>query len=163
MSANGAMSTLGRFFKDEYITWADLVGTWHAQTLAWDQFSGINPFDSVLLAFNNGVDGNFDFQSVSEQNWSMGGVFLMGDVRHSKTIKKFRICILDNGPVTFTVSLSNAVGQTVSQTVTMGSNSGMNISQILTLSISGIRINYSISGNAGQDFTLVEFAPMYSI
>jgi hypothetical protein len=160
---SGTMSTLGRFFKDEFTRWEDLVGTWADQTLDWDQFPGINPFDSVLLAFSNGVNGDFNYQSVSEQNWSMSGVFIMGDVRHSKTIKKFRICILDNGPVTFTVSLSNAVGQTVSQMVTMGSNSGMNISQILTLSISGIRINYSISGNAGQDFTLVEFAPMYSI
>lgn len=159
----GVISTLGRFFKDEFIRWLDLIGTWADQTLDWDQFEGINPFDSVLLAFNNGVDGNFDFKSVSEQAWGMSGVFLMGDVRHSKTIKKFRISMLDNGPVTFTVALSNAVGQTVSQTVTMGTNSGMNVSQILTLSITGIRINYSITGAAGQDFTLVEFAPMYSI
>jgi hypothetical protein len=159
----GFISTIGRFFQDLFTRWQDLIGTWADQTLDWDQFAGINPLDSVLLAFNNGVDGNFDFSSVSEQAFGMSGVFLMGDVRHSKTIKKFRVSILDNGPVTFTVALSNAVGQTVSQTVTMGTSSGKNISQILTLSITGIRISYSITGAAGQDLTLVEFAPMYSI
>jgi len=159
----GFISTIGRFFKNEFTRWEDLVGTWADQVLDWDQFPGINPLDSVLLAFNNGVDGNFDFQSVSEQNWGMTGVFVMGDVRHSKTIQKFRVCILDNGPITFTVALSNAVGQTVSQTVTIGNGSGKNISQILTLKITGIRINWSITGQAGQDMTLVEFAPMYSV
>jgi hypothetical protein len=159
----GTMSTIGRFFQDLFTRWLDLIGTWAAQTLDWDQFPGINPFDTVLLAFNNGVDGNFDFNSVSEQNWSISGVFIMGDIRHQKTIQKFRICILDNGPVTFTVALTNALGQSVSQTVTMGSGSGMNISQVLTLKLNGIRLNYSISGNAGQDVTIVEFAPMYTI
>jgi hypothetical protein len=159
----GAISTIGRFFQDMFTRWQDLVGTWAAQTLDWDQFPGINPFDTVLLAFNNGVDGNFDFNSVSEQAFGMTGVFVMGDVRHSKTIQKFRVCILDNGPVTFTVALSNAVGQAVSQTVTMGTGSGKNISQVLTLKITGIRINWSITGAAGQDLTLVEFAPMFDI
>lgn len=158
----GIISTLGRFFKDQFVRWLDLIGTWADQTLDWDEFAGINPFDSVLLAFNNGVDGDFDFKSVSEQDFGMTGVFLMGDVRHSKTIKKFRVTIFDNGPVTLTVSLSNAAGQTVSQTVTMGSNSGKDISQVLTLSITGIRINWSITGEAGQDLTLVEFAPMFN-
>ena len=159
----GTMSTLGRFFGNLFVRWQDLIGTWAAQTLDWDQFSGINPFDTIMLAFNNGVNGNFDFNSVSEQAFGIGGVFLMGDVRHSKTIQKFRVSILDNGPVTFTVALSNAAGQTVSQTVTMGSGSGKNISQVLTLKITGVRINYSITGVAGQDLTLVEFAPMYDI
>lgn len=158
----GTMSTLGRFFQDMFTRWLDLVGTWAAQTLDWDQFAGINPFDTVLLAFNNGVDGNFDFNSVSEQNFAMSGVFLMGDVRHSKTIQKFRVTIQDNGPVTFTVALSNAAGLAISQTITMGSGTGRNISQVFTLKINGIRINYSISGVAGQDLTLVEFAPLYS-
>lgn len=159
----GIISTLGRFFKDDFTEWLDLIGTWADQTLDWDQFPGLNPFDSILLAFNNGVDGDFDFRSVSEQNFGMTGVFVFGDVRHSKTVQKFRVSILDNGPVTFTVALSNAAGQSVSQTVTMGTNSGMNISQVLTLKITGIRINWSITGLAGQDLTLVEFAPMYDI
>jgi len=158
----GIISTIGRFFQDLFTRWEDLVGTWSDQTLNWDQFPGINPFDTVLLAFNNGVDGNFDFNSTSEQNWSISGVFIMGDVRHQKTIQKFRVCILDNGPVTFTVSLSNASGLSVSQTVTMGNGSGKNISMVFTLKINGIRIYYNISGAAGQDVTLVEFAPMYS-
>jgi hypothetical protein len=157
----GVISTIGRFFQNLFVRWEDLVGTWADQTLDWDQFEGINPFDTVLLAFNNGVDGNFDFKSVSEQNFGMTGVFIMGDVRHSKTIQKFRVSILDNGPVTFTVALSNAVGQSVSQTVTMGSNSGKNISQIFTIKLTGIRLNWSITGVAGQDLTIVEFAPMY--
>jgi hypothetical protein len=159
----GFISDVGRFFQDMFTRWEDLIGTWAAQTLDWDQFPGINPFDTVLLAFNNGVDGNFDFNSVSEQNWAITGVFVLGDIRHSKTIQKFRVCILDNGPVTFTISLSNAAGYSVSQTITMGTGSGMNISMVVALKITGIRINYSISGSAGQDVTLVEFAPIYNI
>lgn len=159
----GIISTLGRFFKNDFIEWNDLIGTWADQTLDWDQFAGMNPFDSILLAFNNGVDGNFSFTNVSEQDWGMSGVFLMGDVRHQKTVRKFRVCILDNGPVTFTVSMTNQAdpSQTVSQTVTMGTGSGQNISQVLSLSVTGIRINWSITGLAGQDVTLVEFAPMF--
>lgn len=159
----GVISTIGRFFQDLFIRWEDLVGTWNDQTLNWDQFAGINPFDTVLLAFDNGVDGNFDFKSISEQNWGMSGVFIMGDVRHSKTVQKFRLTILDNGPVIVTVAMSNAVGQSVSQTLTIGTGSGMNISTIFTLRITGIRINWSITGNAGQDVTIVEFAPIYDV
>jgi hypothetical protein len=60
------------------------------------------------------------------------------------------------------VRLVNQFGTVATQTVTMGTNSGNNISQVLSLKVSGIRINWSISGDAGQDFTLVEFAPMFA-
>jgi hypothetical protein len=115
----------------------------------------------MLLAFVSAGNGVLDFTSVSEQAWSMSGVFLMGDVRHSKTVQKFRICIQDNHPVTFTISLTNQFGTTVSETITMGTGSGLVISQVLSLKITGIRIYWSISGAAGQEITLVEFAPMF--
>ena len=155
------LSIVGRFFLNNIVKWSDLVGTWAAQTLLWDQFAGVNPLDDVLLAFINGVDGVVDFGGVSEQAWAINGVFLMGDIRHSKTIQKFRVCIQDNGPVTFTVFLMNLAGTIVSETVTMGTGSGKNISQVLALKITGIRIYWTIGGNAGQDLTLVEFAPLF--
>ena len=155
------LSIVGRFFLNNIVTWAGLVGTWAAQTLLWDQFAGVNPLDDVLLAFIDGVDGLVDFSSVSEQAWAMNGVFLMGDLRHSKTIQKFRVCIQDNGPVTFTIALSNLSGVIASETVTMGTGSGKNISQVLALKISGVRIYWTILGAAGQDLTLVEFAPLF--
>lgn len=158
---SGTISTIGRFFRQHFITWLDLIGTWQQQGWTWASLADVNPYDSLLLAFNNGVAGNVDFTSVSEQAWSFNGVFLMGDVRHSKTIKKFRVCIFDAAPVTFTVTLTNQAGTSVSQTVTMGTMSGNNISQILSLSITGIRINWSITGAAGQFLQLVEFAPMF--
>lgn len=155
------LSIIGRFFLNNIVTWADLVGTWAAQTLLWDEFAGVNPLDDMLLGFINGVAGLIDFSGVSELPWGMSGVFLMGDVRHAKTVQKFRVCILDNGPVTFTVALSDLNGNMASQTVTMGTGSGKNISQILSLKLSAIRIYWSITGAAGQDLTLVEFAPMF--
>jgi hypothetical protein len=155
------ISVLGRFFRAAGITWADLIGTWQQQGWSWASLAAQNPYDSLLLGFNDGVPGNIDFTTISEQAWLMRGVFLMADVRHSKTVKKFRVCIFDAGPVTFTVTLTNQFGTSVSQTVTMGTGSGNNISQILALSITGIRINWSISGVAGQFLQIVEFAPMF--
>lgn len=155
------ISIVGRFFLDNIVTWADLVGTWAQQTLNWDEFAGVNPLDDVLLGFIDGKAGLIDFSGTSEVPWGFNGVFLMGDVRHSKTIQKFRVCIQDNGPVTFTVALSNQAGNVASQTVTMGTGSGLNISQVLALKITGIRIYWSITGMPGNDLTLVEFAPMY--
>lgn len=157
------LSVIGRFFRGGTITWADLIGTWQQQNWQWDTLAGQNPYDSILLAFDDGVDGNFDFTSVSEKPWLMSGVFLMADPRHQKTIQKFRVTILDNGEVTFTVTLTNQFGISVSQVVTMGTGSGNNIAIVLPLSITGIRINWSISGAAGQDLTLVEFAPMFDV
>lgn len=155
------LSVVGRFFLNNIVMWSSLVGTWAAQTLNWDEFAGVNPLDDVLLAFIDGIDGLVDFSGTSEIPWSLNGVFLMGDLRHAKTVQKFRVCILDNGPVTFTVSLSNQSGTIVSETVTMGTGSGLNISQVLSLKITGIRIYWNISGQPGNDLTLVEFAPMY--
>lgn len=155
------ISVIGRFFRDAAITWADLIGTWQQLGFTWASLSANNPYDSLLLAFDDGVTGNVDFTTVSELAWSIRGVFLMGDVRHSKTIQKFRVCIFDAQAVTFTVTLTNQFGISVSETVTMGTGSGNNISRVLALKISGIRINYTISGAAGQYLQLVEFAPMF--
>lgn len=162
------ISIIGRFFRGGTVRWVDLIGSWAQQSFTWSLLPAFNPNDAVALGFDNGVIGNIDFSETSEQNWSMSGVFVMGDVRHSKTIKKFRISILDNGPVTFTVTLSNQAGNIVSETVTMGNGSGFNISQVLApkntagfSGITGIRINWQISGLAGQDLTIVEFAPMF--
>ncbi len=157
------ISIIGRFFRGGTIRWLDLVGTWAQQGWTWASLAAQNPYDSVLLGMDDGVADNFDFSNVSEQAWLMSGVFLMGDVRHSKTVQKFRISIFDNGPVTFTVRLVNQFGTVATETVTMGTNSGNNISQVLALKVSGIRINWSISGAAGQDLTIVEFAPLFKI
>ncbi len=155
------ISTLGRFNRASSITWADLIGTWQQQGWTWASLAASNPYDSLLLGFNDGVAGNIDFTSVSEQAWVMRGVFLMGDIRHSKTVQKFRICIFDAGTVTFTVTLTNQFGTVATETITMGTGSGNNISKILALKISGIRINWSISGAARQFLQVVEFAPMF--
>jgi hypothetical protein len=152
---------IGRFFRNGAITWADLIGTWQQLGFTWNSLAGNNPYDSLLLGFDDGVTGNVDFTTISELAWSMRGVFLMGDVRHSKTIQKFRVCIFDAKQVTFTVTLTNQFGVTVSETVTMGTGSGNDISRVLALKISGIRINWTISGAAGQYLQLVEFAPMF--
>jgi hypothetical protein len=155
------LSVIGRFFRNGVITWADLIGTWQQLGFTWNSLAGSNPYDSLLLGFDDGVTGNVDFTTVSEQAWSMRGVFVMGDVRHSKTIQKFRVCIFDAGAVTFTVTLTNQFGVTVSETVTMGTGSGNDISRVLALKISGVRINWTISGVAGQYLQLVEFAPLF--
>ncbi len=155
------ISIIGRFFRGGTIRWLDLIGTWAQQGWSWASLAAQNPYDSVLLGTTNGKPNNIDFSVVSEKDWYMSGVFVMGDPRHAKTIQKFRVTILDNGAVTFTVRLVNQFGTVVSKTVTMGTNSGNNISQVLSMSITGIRINWSISGVAGQDVTVVEFAPMF--
>jgi hypothetical protein len=158
----GTVSTIGRFFRNQAAPrWLDLVGTWAVQTQAWNQFASTNPFDAVILGMNNGVLNLLDFTIASELNWAIKGLFVMGDPRHAKTIQKFRVSIFDNGPVTFNVSLSNQLGVTVSETVTMGTGSGNSISQVLALRINGIRINWQISGNSGQQIFLDEFAPLF--
>lgn len=154
-------SQIGRFYAQHFVRWIDLIGTWQQQNWTWDSLTANNPFDSILLGSNVGVGNLVEFTNVSEKPWAINGVFVLADPRHNKSIKKFRITILDNGPVTFTVTLTNQFGNVVTQTATMGTASGLNISQVLALPISGIRFAWQINGEAGQPFTLVEFAPMF--
>lgn len=157
------ITMIGRFFRQEIIRIIDLVGTIADQNWTFDTLAGENPADAVLLGTVDGHANLVDFTNTSERPWLFGGQFVFGDPRHSKTVKKFRVTIADNGPVTFTVTLRNQYGTVVSQTVTMGSNTGLDVSQTFSLAIPGMRIGWEISGEEEEPFTLVEFCPIYSI
>ncbi len=122
-----------------------------------------NPFDSMLLGFEDGTPALVDFTNYSEEIWSVSGVHVFGDVRHTKSIKKFRLCCVDNGETTFDVTVSNQNGQSETQSVTMGTGTGEVISRVLAFNISGIRLAWTVSGLAEESASFAEFTPMFVI
>lgn len=155
------ITAIGTFYTAAIIRIIDLVGLIQDQNWTPDTLNLANPFDSVLLGFEDGTPALVDFTNYSEELWSVSGIHVFGDRRHTKTVKKFRLCITDNGETTFTVTVRNQNGQSDSQDVTLGNGSGDVLSRVLSFNIPGIRIEWTVSGNAGESSTFVEFAPMF--
>lgn len=91
------------------------------------------------------------------------GKLLFQDPRHMNTIKKFRLRFTDNGPITYTLTITNEKGHAQTKTVTLGSNSGDDLSYIFSFSIPGLRFQYNISAPAGSPFAVIELTPIYDI
>lgn len=155
------ITAIGTFYTAALIRIMDLVGLISDQNWTPDTLNLPNPFDSLLLGFEDGTPALVDFTNYSEEAWSVSGTHIFGDARHTKTVKKFRICVLDNGETTFTVTVANQNGQSESQDITMGSGTGKVISRVLPFNIPGIRINWTVSGAAGENSTFVEFTPIF--
>ena len=156
------VSLVGGFFKQGVPRIIDLVGrildqNWTPATLA-----PTNPFESALIGFVDGTPGVVDFTTYSEAPWTIvSGQQTFHDRRHEKTIKKFRIAVVDNGPTTFVVSVFNEKGQSQTKTVTIGTGSGLVLSEVIPFSINGIRLRWTVAGAAGQTASFSEFCPIY--
>jgi len=154
----------GSFYKGTVPRIIDLVGTIQAQNWTPITLAPTNPFDSFALGFNDGTVGYIDFTNYSELPWQIvSAKHTFGDRRHGHTVKKFRLVVLDNGAVTYTVTLTNESNVSQTQVVTIGTGSGDVLSQVLTFSITGLRIQWTVSGPAGVPGAMVEFCPIFKV
>lgn len=156
------VSLVGGFFREGVPRIMDLIGrildqNWTPATLA-----PTNPFESALIGFVDGTPGLVDFTTYSEKAWTIvSGQQTFHDRRHQKTVKKFRIAVVDNGPTTFVVTVFNEKGQSETHNVTLGSGSGLVVSEVIPFSIPGIRIRWTVSGIARQSASFSEFCLVY--
>ena len=158
----GTQTVAGLFFKQQGIRIMDLVGQILGQSWSPAILNPINPFDGFALGFNDGTVGYVDFTNYSEQPCSItSGKHIFGDRRHKHTVKFFRLVVQDQGSATYTITVSNNIGYSETQTVTLGSGSGDSISTVLGFNVQGLRIQWSCSVPAGQPGAIIEFAPIY--
>jgi hypothetical protein len=156
--------SIGRFAKAGEVRIIDLVGSIAEQSWSPATLTNTNPLDGVLIGFTDGTPGYVDFSNYSEQSWSItSGQLVMGDRRHTKTIERFRLVMQDIGAVTFDITVSNEFGQSDTQSVTLGSASGLSIMKIIPIRINGMFLRWTVSGNASAKASFVEFAPIYSV
>lgn len=161
---NKTVRSIGRFAKAGQVRIIDLVGLISEQQWTPATLTNTNPFDGVLLGFTDGTPGYVDFTNYSEQSWSISsGQLVMGDRRHSKTIERFRLIIQDLGSVTFDVTVTNERGQTKTQSVTLGTGSGLSLMTILPFKINGMFLRWTVSGSAAAKASFVEFTPIYAV
>lgn len=157
------IDTMGNFYTFSVIRIEDLIGPILAQNWTPATLAPTNPFQGMALGFDNGVVGYVDFSNFSEQPWRIiGPKHTFGDARHKHSLKKFRIRILDQGSAMYTVVVTNESGYSQTQSVTLGNGSGDVLSAVLPFSVSGIRLQWTISGIA-EPSAIVELCPIFDI
>jgi hypothetical protein len=107
-----------------------------------------------------------DGQITCENPISMtSGQLEFDDKRHSDTVKKVRVIVNDQGPCTYTLTLSNNKGQSVPSTFTLGNTpaTGVDLSIVLPFTINGLNFSWTLSSAQSQPFAVVEVKPMYDI
>jgi hypothetical protein len=152
---------VGHFINPTSPRWLDAAGTWQGANYSWASIV-TSVGDEFALGFSDGTVGLVDFTNYSESPWQIvSAKHTFGDRRHKHTNKKFRLVVRDLGPVTYTVSMTNEVGRTVSQQVTLGTGSGDDLSVILELNIQGLRLQWMVTGPVKAAGSFVEFCPIY--
>lgn len=159
------IKSIGSFFRSGVPRIIDLVGTILQQNWSPATLVATNPFPGFAIGFSDGTVGYVDFTNSSEIAWKVvSGKHTFGDRRHSHTIKKFRLSVLDQGSVTYTISITNNKMVTQTQSVTVGNGSGDVISTVVGgFNISGLRHQWTVSGPAGAPGAIVEFCPLFDI
>jgi hypothetical protein len=130
-----------------------------------------DPQETIGIGFFNGASsvgsvGYIDFtQPPSETTmYVTSGQHIFNDRRHKSTVKKFRLVATDNGAVTYTITLTNESGVTVTQEIaTGGDGDGEDRSYIVPFTITGLRIKWQLSAPNGSPLSIVEFAPIYDV
>lgn len=158
------ISCLGDFLVGGVPRIIDLIGTISAQNWTPLTLGLLNPYESLFMGCTDGTPGITDFTGISEVAWSIKtGNLYFGDKRHTKNNKKVRLVVQDQGPVTYTIRATNNKGQTETDTITVGTGTGNTISSVLSFTLSGMWIQFIISGSAGAPGNIVEFAPIYNV
>jgi hypothetical protein len=158
---SGFQTVSGNFFNPTAIRIIDLIGTIAAQNWTPATLTS-NPFDGYSIGYVNGQVAFIDFTNYSELSAQVvSGKHIFNDRRHSHTVKKFRLVVSDLGSVTYSITVANNQGYSQTQNVTIGSGSGDSISQVIEFSVTGLRIQWTVSVPAGQPASIIEFAPIY--
>jgi hypothetical protein len=160
---NGTVTCIGPFTNfQSAVRIMDLVGTIADQT--WSPATLIQPLtlDGILLGFKDGTSGFATFGVACELSSSLtSGKLIFQDRRHSHTVKKFRVSFVDQGPVTFTLNLTNEQGQAESHAFTIGSGGGDELNYVQEYKMPGLRIQYVLSIPANTFTSVSELAPMF--
>lgn len=161
---DGTQTVAGLFFKQQGIRIMDLVGRILDQTWTPATLNPTNPFDGFAIGYNNGQIAYIDFTNYSELPATItSGKHIFGDRRHKHTVKKFRLVVQDQGATTYTITVSNNLGYSETQNVTLGNGSGDSISTVLGFNVQGLRVTWSCAVPAGQPGAVIEFCPIFSI
>jgi hypothetical protein len=151
----------GSFTNPQGTRWLDLVGQWLSQNFAWNSLI-TNPGFDFALGAGDGTFGAVDFTNFSETAWQiLSAKHIFGKRRYRHTLKKFRLVVKDLGLVTYTISVSNETGRIQTQVVTLGNGSGDDKSLIVEFSITGLRLQWTVSGPARAAASFVEFGLLY--
>lgn len=162
--SQGMPTIAGTFDKQAQIRIMDLIGTIQQQNWSPANLTGANPLDSMFIGFDGGEPSIVDFTGVCEQDaYIESGQCYFGDRRHSKSVKRFLIKFVDQGPVSFTLTVTNEDGQSVTKTRIYGSNTGKVIRRQIAVNISGEDITWKLTIPAGQPTKLVEIRPVFDI
>ena len=157
-----SLKVASRLYNNTSPTWAQLIGTWTAQTQSWAGLSTLNPFDYVFLGFSDGSCGYLDFDGYSEQPWNVTGPsHCFGDRRHTKSLERFRLVCEDLGTVTASMYFSTETGSNDTQAVSYGNGSGLSKDVIINTKLSGVYHSWVLSGEPGVPASYTEFAPLY--
>lgn len=149
------------FINPSGLRWIDLIGPWTAQNFAWSSIVN-NPGIDIALGFADGTVGLIDFTNFSESAWQIvSAKHTFGDRRHRHTIKKFRLVVKDLASVAYTIVITNEGGVSQTKTVTLGSGSGDDLSTIVEFNITGLRLQWTVSGPIKAAGSFVEFAPIF--
>src|SRR5215469_5131396 len=161
---NGTQTCAGLFNRVATIQIRQLIGTIASQAWSLNNAGDTNPLDGFVLGWNNGQLGYVDFGTYSEVPAQVvSGKHIFNDRRHKHCVKKFRLVVLDQGPTTYTITISSSSGNSISRTVTLGTGSGDSLSYVSSFSISGLRIQWTVSVPAGQPAAIIEFCPIFDI
>lgn len=124
------------------------------------------PVDTKIgIGFIDGSVGYLDFNNSGSETSSIitSGKLILGDRRHKKTVTKFRIVFTDKGPVTFTITVTNESGVSDQDSITLGTGSGDNLTAVLSVKVTGLRFQYTLTAPANSKFGVVELTPLYDI
>jgi hypothetical protein len=166
-----SIASLGELYTASFIRIEDLIGTIAQQTWSPATLQQSTPFDVIGFGTSDTISGallsrlqQMDFTGYSENGCSLTtGQLALGDQRHRKTIRKLRFKIIDQGSVTFVISVASDSGYTQSETVTIGTGSGMIVYDTVDFNVSGYLFTIDISSLPGAPFYLVEFTPIFEV
>jgi hypothetical protein len=157
------LNLIGKFINPTGVRWVDLLGTWSSQNYAWNSLVTRPGFDFAFGA-TDGTVGLIDFSNYSESPWSiLSAKHIFGDRRHKHTVKKFRLVVKDLGNVTYTITMTNESGRTVTKTVNLGNGSGDDLTAVVEMGITGLRLQWQVSGPVKAPGSFVEFAPIFDV
>jgi hypothetical protein len=154
-----------------------LIGTIAQQSWTSATFNNSNPLDTMAVSDANastislltpGIASSFRTSgSINPgDGWYIkSGQLTFDDPRHTHSVSKVRLCLIDLAPVTINFRLTNEFGQTTGvQTVTYGTGSGQTITKVLSFAtLSGKYLTWELSGPPGVLWGMSEITPMYDV
>jgi hypothetical protein len=142
----------------------DLVGTIAAQSWSPATLPIALDLDGILLGFIDGVTAYNSLGVPCELAATLtSGKLIFGDRRHKHSTKKFRVSFVDQGPVNFSLQLSNESGFSETHSFSVGTGSGDVLNYIQEYKVTGLRLQYTLTIPANSPTGIVELAPMIDI